>query len=434
MSKKKANGEGSISRRADGRYMARYTVNRKRKTIYGATYEEVHKKLNEMLNIIAKGEYIEPNKWTVGEWTKNWLVTYALPTVKRSTYISYEAYIRLHINPELGKIALSALSIEQLQRFFNKLNVETTHRKALSPKSIKNIYNMFHATLDQAVVNRKIVRNPLFGIKLPKAVKKEIRVLNPEEQIKLQEVVWAHPEYQAYGVIFALNTGIRLGELIGLQWKDVNFQKHTVRIRRTVGRLARVDVNGDLVKKDIGVKTTEIVIHTLKSIASEREIPLFDELWEGLMDYRGRQRAMIDALNNSYDDQDFIFGTTMGKAYDPKAYQSMFKRCLKTAELNRLNFHALRHTFATRALEAGMDIKVLSSILGHAQASTTLNLYGHALPDHKRISMDRMSEFYLRSPFDTNGENTTDRKKSFDTNANFRKTGVETKMTPTNWC
>lgn len=401
MSKKKANGEGSISKRADGRYMARYTVNGKRKTIYGTTHGEVREKLNEKLNEIAKGEYIEPSKNTVGKWLKDWLVVYAFPTVKQSTYVSYEGYIRLHINPELGDTKLTALTMEQLQLFFNKLSTATKKRKALAPKTIKNIYNMFHSALDQAVINHKIIRNPLLGIKLPKVIKKEIRVLEPEEQDKLQRAALRSEELQAFGVIFTLNTGVRLGELIGLQWKDVNFQKHTFRIRRTVGRLSKVGEDGNLVKKSDTVSSTEIVIRTPKSITSGREIPMFDELWNGLMEYRERQREMIEALGSDYDDQDFIFGTTMGKVYDPRVYEDLFKRCLKAAGLNDINFHALRHTFATRALEAGMDIKVLSSILGHAQASTTLNLYGHALPDHKRISMDKMSGYYASS-VDTN--------------------------------
>lgn len=209
---------------------------------------------------------------------------------------------------------------------------------------------------------------------------------------------------QAYGVIFTLNTGLRLGELIGLQWKDVNFQRHSIRIRRTVGRLSKVEEDGSLVKKSDTVKSTEIVVRTPKSISSKREIPMFDELWNGLMDYRERQREMIEALGSDYDDQDFIFGITMRKAYDPRVYEDLFKRCLKSAGLKDIKFHALRHTFATRALEAGMDIKVLSSLLGHAKASTTLNLYGHALPDHKRISMDKMSDYYTASHSDTNEE------------------------------
>ena len=120
MGKKKANGEGSISKRKDGRYMGRYTVDGKRKTVYGNSFEEVRQKLNEILNDIAKGTYIEPNKYSVEKWLRDWLELYALPTVKQSTYISYEGYVRLHIVPELGDIKLTSLDLGDLQRFFKK--------------------------------------------------------------------------------------------------------------------------------------------------------------------------------------------------------------------------------------------------------------------------------------------------------------------------
>ena len=112
------------------------------------------------------------------------------------------------------------------------------------------------------------------------------------------------------------------------------------------------------------------------------------------MIYREKQKDMLRSQDISLTPSTPIFSTATGLIYEPRTYEDLFKRTLKTAGLQDINFHALRHTFATRALEAGMDIKVLSSILGHAQASTTLNLYAHALPDHKKTSMDKMSAFY----------------------------------------
>lgn len=401
MSKKKANGEGSISKRSDGRYMARYTVNGKRRAIYGATHEEVRVKLNEVLNDIAKGTYIAPQKDTVGMWLKEWLVTYALPTVKQSTYISYEGYVRIHLEPELGSIKLTALTTEQIQRFFNKKHRGYQGKKGLSPKTLKNMYNMFNATLDQAVINNRLIRNPLRGVKLPSVTKKEIDILSAEEQALLHSAASRSAELPAFGIIFTLSTGVRLGELIGFQWGDINAKSHSIRVRRTVGRLQKVDEDGNLVAKESGKATTEIVIRSPKSITSQREIPLFDELWDGLMAYRSRQSEMFDAFGIDFNSSTHIFCMPTGKVYDPRTYEDLFKRTLKAADLPGINFHALRHTFATRALEAGMDIKVLSSILGHAQASTTLNLYAHALPDHKRDSMEKMRSFYGVG-FDTN--------------------------------
>lgn len=394
MGKKKANGEGSITKRSDGRYMGRYTVNGKRKSVYGATHKEVRKKLNEVLNDISQGCYVEPSKETFGCWLQEWLITYALPTVKQSTYVSYEGYIRIHLIPELGDIRLTALNREQIQRFFNKKSAGSQDKKGLSPKSLKNIYNMLNSTLEQAVTNEKLIRNPLRGIKLPKIEKREIRILETDEQIKLQTAARNSPEPQAFGIIFTLSTGVRLGELLGLKRSDLNYQRHSVIVRRTVGRLQRIDENGSLIKRGAGIKTTEIVVRSPKSANSQREIPLFDELWNELLSYCEKMKAMMDDFGIPYNQDSYVFCNYSGNPYDPRVYEDLFKRTLKAANLERINFHALRHTFATRALEAGMDIKVLSSILGHAQASTTLNLYAHALADHRKLSMDKMSEYY----------------------------------------
>ena len=394
MSKKKANGEGSICRRSDGRYMARYTANGKRMTIYGATHKEVRTKLNAILNDIAQNTYIEPKKDTVGMWLQEWLITYALPTVKQSTYISYEGYVRIHLVPKLGDTKLTALTTEQVQRFFNQKYRGCEGQKGLSPKTLKNMYNMFHATLEQAIINNRLIRNPLRGVKLPSVSKKELEILSTEAQSTLHGAAIASAEIPAFGIVFTLSTGVRLGELLGFQWGDINTKNHSIFVKRTVGRLQKVDEDGNLLAKNTGIPTTEIVIRSPKSNTSQREIPLFNELWEGLMNYRSKQQEMLDACGVPFNDSTHIFCMPSGKVYDPRTYEDLFKRILKAADLPNINFHALRHTFATRALEAGMDIKVLSSILGHAQASTTLNLYAHALPDHKRQSMEKMSFFY----------------------------------------
>ena len=388
MARKKSNGEGSIVRRKDGRYMARYTLDGKRYAIYGATFESVRVQLTEVLSNIDKGTHIIPTGYTVSQWLREWLITYALPTVKQSTYISYESYVRLHLEPALGTSKLTALTIEQLQRFFNQ------KKQSLSVKSLRNIYNMLHACLDQAVINGHLMRNPIQGVKLPSVPKKEITILNPTEQAALHAAANTSNTLSAFGIIFTLSTGIRLGELIGLQWGDLDYTNHTIHIRRTVGRLQKVDESGKLIPKTAGVPTTEIVARSPKSANARRTIPLFPQVWNDLMTYYGKQQELLRTQGVSLTPTTPIFSTPLGIIYEPRTYEDLFKRTLKAAGLPNINFHALRHTFATRALEAGMDIKVLSSILGHAQASTTLNLYAHALPDHKRQSMEKMSSYY----------------------------------------
>ena len=386
--KKKSNGEGSIVKRTDGRYMARYTLDGKRFAIYGTSHEEVRVQLTEVLGNIDKGTHITPSGYTVSQWLREWLTTYALPTVKQSTYISYESYVRLHLEPAFETVKLTTLSIEQLQRFFNQ------KQQTLSVKSLRNIYNMVHACLDQAVINGHILRNPINGVKLPSTPKKEILILSPSEQAALHAAASTSNTLSAFGIIFTLSTGIRMGELIGLQWGDVDHFNHTIRIRRTVGRLQKIDASGQLIPKVPGVPTTEIVARSPKSANARRTIPLFAQVWNDLMIYRNRQQEMLQAQGLSLTPTTPIFSTPAGLVYEPRTYEDLFKRTLTAAGVQDINFHALRHTFATRALEAGMDIKVLSSILGHAQASTTLNLYAHALPDHKKQSMDKMSSFY----------------------------------------
>ena len=399
MARKKSNGEGSIVRRKDGRYMARYTLDGKRYAIYGATFEAVRVQLTEALSNIDKGTHIIPTGYTVSQWLREWLITYALPTVKQSTYISYESYVRLHLEPALGKSKLTALTIEQIQRFFNQ------KKQSLAVKSLRNIYTMLHACLDQAVINGHLLRNPIQGVKLPSVPKKEITILTPTEQAALHTAANESNTLSAFGIIFTLSTGIRLGELIGLQWGDVDYTNHTIHIRRTVGRLQKVDETGNLIPKIPGVPTTEIVARSPKSANARRTIPLFPQVWNDLMTYYKKQQDLLRAQGISLTPTTPIFSTPLGIIYEPRTYEDLFKRTLKAARLPNINFHALRHTFATRALEAGMDIKVLSSILGHAQASTTLNLYAHALPDHKRQSMEKMSYFYGNTQQNTTQNN-----------------------------
>ena len=395
MAKKKGNGEGSINKRKDGRYMGRYTVDGKRCAVYGDTFEETRTKLTEVLAGIDKGAHLTTSNETLSSWVWEWLRTYALPTVKQSTYVSYEAYARLHIDPGLGRKKLTALSVEQFQRFFNRKNIHNNPDNGLSEKSLRNLYNMLHICLDQAVINGKLLRNPVVGVKLPPVPKHNMRILNKREQTALQAAASESQTLTAFGIIFALSTGLRLGELLGLTWRDVDETNHTIRVRQTVNRLHKVDENGHKVAKAPGVVTTEIVVGEPKTTASKRTIPLFDQVWNDLMIYKEKQKGLFLSMRMEVTPDTYIFASPAdGKVYEPHTFTDVFKKTLIEAGIEDIKFHALRHTFATRALEAGMDIKVLSSLLGHAQASTTLNFYAHALPDHKKDSMDKMSTFY----------------------------------------
>ncbi len=399
MAKKRANGEGTIRQRQDGRWEGLYTINYKRKSVYGKTQDEVRKKLNKVLNDIDNGIYIENTNITFGAWLDEWLEVYAKPSVKLSTYGSYEGYIRNHIKPEIGKVKLSVLRADMLQKFINQKlingrcdkvkDVETkklvTRKGGLSEKTIKNMYNMIHSALKQAYKNGLVNQNVSELITLPKQKRNEMCVLTVDEQQALQTAV--HGERLGIGILLSLFTGIRLGELLGLKFEDIDLDAKTITIRRTLNRLKVFD-NPD--------KKTDIVIGEPKTNKAKRVIPLQDFLIPLLKAHKAEIIKERFKASNLYKNDGFVICNEFGGYIEPRTYQDFFKRMLKKAEIKNTNFHTLRHTFATRALENGFDVKVLADILGHADASTTLNKYAHALPDHKKTSMEKLSCLYER--------------------------------------
>ena len=397
MAKKRANGEGTIRQRADGRWEGLYTVNYKRKSVYGKTQDEVRKKLNAVLNEIDNGVYVENSCITLGAWLDEWLEVYAKPTVKLSTYGSYEGYIRNHIKPSLGKIKLSTLRADTLQKFINqklsdgrcdkvkdaKTNKLVTKKGGLSEKTIKNMYNMIHSALKQAYKNGLVSRNVSELVSLPKQKRNEMCVLSLDEQRALQDAIKG--ERLGIGIMLALFTGIRLGELLGLKFDDIDLDKKTITIRRTLNRLKVFD-NPD--------KKTDIVIGEPKTSKAKRVIPIQEFMIPLLKAHKAMIFAERQNVYTLYDNNNFVICNEFGKHLEPRTYQDFFKKMLKKADVSDTNFHTLRHTFATRALESGFDVKVLADILGHADASTTLNKYAHALPDHKKTAMEKLSCLY----------------------------------------
>ena len=275
-----------------------------------------------------------------------------------------------------------------MQRFFLERsehgNLKT--RGPLSPKTLSNLRNLMHLAFQQAIWCGLIKENPVSHVRLPRAPKTEMRVLTREEQ---EQLIWAAqraPEPAAFGIIFDLFTGLRIGELCGLRWRNVFPATHSFKVCETRNRLPNFD---DTIPTSTSVKT----VASTKTDNSLRVVYILDSLWADFEAYRKAQLSIISRYPN-YNPDGYVFCQENGEPYEPRTFQDLFKRCVRQAGIRDANFHALRHTFATRSLEQGMDLVTLSRLLGHASPSITLDKYGHALDDQKKRSVEKLNEIY----------------------------------------
>ncbi len=317
---------------------------------------------------------------TLAQWLDYWYESYAKRTVRRATAISYEGYIKRHIIPKIGSYRLSELNTTIFQDFFNaELDGGKLSGGRLSVKTVTNMERMLHQSVEKAVEIDIVCKNFVKYTVLPPLIAPDMRVFTEKEREMLLAQIARGTERYSFAVYIGLTLGLRVGEISGLQWSDINFGQKFIRIRRTVERL---HIAGD----STGNKT-EICIGPPKSRASVRDIPLTEEYCGRFIDYmnyvKRRDKDIIGA-------EEFLFRSTMGNVAEPRALQACFNRIVKKSGIDKANFHALRHTFATRAIEKGVDIKALSVILGHTSVSFTLTRYGHVLDNHKRDTMEKL--------------------------------------------
>ena len=275
-----------------------------------------------------------------------------------------------------------------LQEFFNQKysSGKTTGDGGLSPKTLRNLRNLLHLSLEQARKNGLVQTNLVEGVRLPKEQKREMRVLSKEEQRRLMLACRAMPEPASFGVIFTLFTGLRMGELCGLRWDNVDVEMRQFLVCETRNRLPNHD-------STIEASTSVRTVPTTKTDHSRRIVYLCDELYQDLAQYQAIQLSIMEQYP-AYNTGRYVFCQENGEPYEPRTYQDLFKRCVSRAGIPDANFHALRHTFATRALEQGMDPVTLSKLLGHANASITLDKYGHSFESQKRAGMELMGALY----------------------------------------
>ncbi len=304
---------------------------------------------------------------TLEQWLEYWLETYIRPTHKPSGYEHYADNCRKHVIPDIGKLSLEAITPSVLQNFFNKRAEHGNLRTGgpLSAKSIKNMRVILDVALKQAVAEGKISGNPVPLTTIKHVRSKRVEAMTDAEQAKLEQYLFASESQYSRAVIAAMFTGARRGEICALRWRNYNEQNGKIRIEETVKRLKRTD------NKE-GKTKTELVYCPVKSDTSERALTLPPFLHTILKEQHDHFTKKFGHYPN---DDDFIFFSATGSAMDPDNLTHYHNAVLKELGLAHKKFHALRHTFATRGIENGIDVSTMSGLLGHADTTTTTHFY-----------------------------------------------------------
>lgn len=365
---------------------ARYTIGfdsgtgkQVQKSVSGKTQKEVAQKLKELTAALDAGTYIAPSKVTVGQWLDLWQQDY-LVDVRPSTVTSYEAIIRNHIKPKIGAIRLDSLTTQDIQEFYNRLRFPSENRKALSAKTIKNIHGILHHALQQAMLNNYIRTNPSNSCVIPRVTKKKVKPLNEYQIADFLKAIKGHKYENLF--LVALFTGIRQGEICGLQWECVNFDDGTILIDKQLQSL-RGKTRGDS-EKYILVPTKN---------GKERTITAAPYVMELLWKTKQSQNANRKTWGKAFQENDLVFTDEFGNRITPQALYRAFKIIVTESGMPMVRFHDLRHSYAVISLKSGDDVKTVQENLGHATAAFTLDVYGHVTEKMKKDSADRMQAF-----------------------------------------
>lgn len=360
MSRRRGNGEGAIFRRADGQWCTTATIGydangkRRRRTLYGPTRDAVSEKLKKLHGDILNGAVIDAQRLTVAKFLERWLQDVSRPSIRPATYRSYAGLIRLHINPSLGGVQLSKLVPPQVQGLY-----ATLERAGRSPRLREMVHAVLHKAFDQAVKWNLMMRNVCDAVEKPRAPKKAMQVLTIEEVGRFLKVAKADRLSALY--VLAVATGLRQGELLGLQWQDVDLDAGTLAVRRQLSEDAGV-LQFTEPKSDKGRRRVDLPAFAVKALRAHRK------------------RMLKEGTPGP-----LVFCDTDGK---PIRKSNLLRRSffplLTEAKVPRVRFHDLRHTSATLLLTQGVHPKVVQERLGHSQISLTLDTYSHVLPSMQK--------------------------------------------------
>ena len=379
MAKKRANGEGNIRKRKDGRWEGRYTAGyhpdtgkRIIKNVLGKTQAEVKEKLAKAIEDSKTLDVVHADEYTVGEWLRLWYELYAKSNIRPTTADSYRLGIEKHVIPRIGDIKLNKLTSREIQKMYKDLQENGRLRKSqrskqpgLSNSTVRGIHMMFHNALDRAVKERLILRNPTEDCIIPKIQKQEMKILHPEDMKAYLEAA------EKRGVLpmfyLELVTGLRKGELTALLWSDLDEKRCTISVS----------------KQAVGDRHRNVEISRPKTENSVRKISI--------------PRSAVELLRHEHEkhpDNPWMFPSPRtGEMYHPDSIANLHEKILGDIRLEHIRFHDLRHTFATIALQNGVDVKTVSSMLGHYDAGFTLRTYTHATRQMQDQAAEKMGSF-----------------------------------------
>lgn len=374
MAKKRANGEGSIRKRSDDRWEGRYTAGRDPETgkavyknVLGKTQAEVKEKLAEAIERSKGVDMARAGRYTLGQWMEVWFENVAQVKVRPSSHATYRGYLDNHIQPSIGDIPLHKLTTLDLQGFYRKMldggrveRIESKKQpKGLSAKTVRNLHQVISSALKLAVQQKLIPSNPAEGCSLPRLEHREMQTLTADQLEAFFREAKASGVFELY--YLELATGLRRGELLGLHWEDIDLEQQTITVRRQVVR-----INGQVVEAPLKTKNS---YRTLSIGADAAEI-------------LRQQKERVGGV--------YVFPSPTGGPISPDSVLHMLHRVLNRAGLPKVRFHDLRHTFATLALQNGVDIKTVSGMLGHYSAGFTLDTYAHVTTIAQRQAADVM--------------------------------------------
>ena len=379
MAKKRANGEGNIRKRKDGRWEGRYTAGYDSKTgkrliknVLGKTQAEVKEKLKKALEETNGLDVSKAaDEYTVASWLRTWYELYAKPNVRTATANRYELIIETYTIPRIGNIKLKKLTTRHLQKLYKELlesgriHVGKNQNRGLSTTTVHSVHLMLHCALDRAVKERLIPRNPCEDCIVPKPRKLEMKILPPEHikaYLDAAETRGLLPMFY-----LELVSGLRKGELVALRWDDLDIQQRTISVSKQYVRNPDGSLELTRPKTENSVRLVSIPQMAVELLIQEHD---------------------------KHSDSPYMFPSPLtGEMYHPDSVVNLHKKILKNAGLEHLRFHDLRHTFATTALQSGVDVKTVSSMLGHFDAGFTLRTYTHATRQKQDEAAATMGSF-----------------------------------------